>query len=375
MLRQKTILKVLLASLGIAAVAGAGAVLLGGDEVALHVMGTAFFTAVAAGLLLPLARWMDRETTRRAALLGVTIVVIDYLLSLINVWELAGSRRDDEVWLTAMVLGLTGLAGMCFAFMLTRRTLRLAGAVGLACTAIDALLWLLAVWLDHIIKGSHQWWELAMIFTLYALPAVVCLVGQGQDRRHWRWLGVAASVIGFAVAAYHLFAEHSEVGEDVAAVAFSLAFVIAHANVVLRARIRPSQRWLGYLAVAATTATAAVLDVLIIADDLHSDELLARMAGAAGIVAGCATLAVVVLARLNRGVDVEPGTFEAIDITVICPRCRKKQTLPLGDARCINCDLRIHTRVEEPRCPQCGYLLYKLTSDACPECGAAIKHH
>jgi hypothetical protein len=61
-------------------------------------------------------------------------------------------------------------------------------------------------------------------------------------------------------------------------------------------------------------------------------------------------------------------------ITLFCPRCRKKQSLELGGASCTSCGLRIEVRAEEPRCAKCDYLLYKLTSDVCPECGAPIVH-
>ncbi len=51
---------------------------------------------------------------------------------------------------------------------------------------------------------------------------------------------------------------------------------------------------------------------------------------------------------------------------------RRKQTIELGGSACKACGLRIEVRAEEPRCRQCGYLLYRLTSDTCPECGTPI---
>ena len=101
--------------------------------------------------------------------------------------------------------------------------------------------------------------------------------------------------------------------------------------------------------------------------------MLSRCVGAAGILAGCGTLALVVLARLNRRVDYDPVSLDALEMVVFCPRCAKKQSIQIGQAECTQCALRIHVRVEEPRCPQCEYLLYRLTSDRCPECGALIK--
>ena len=120
-----------------------------------------------------------------------------------------------------------------------------------------------------------------------------------------------------------------------------------------------------------------VYTTLVIIDNKFSAipvdvNVLGRFASAAGIVTGCGTLALCVLARLNRKVDFEPFSPGLSEITVVCPRCRKKQPIRIGDSACAACELRISIRIEEPRCPQCDYLLYGLTSDRCPECGTVL---
>jgi Zn finger protein HypA/HybF involved in hydrogenase expression len=79
-----------------------------------------------------------------------------------------------------------------------------------------------------------------------------------------------------------------------------------------------------------------------------------------------------VLARLNRRprLDTLPPD---IAVTLFCPLCRKKQAIPAGGSACKGCGLRIEVRTEEPTCSQCGYLLYRLTSDNCPECGTPVQ--
>ena len=78
---------------------------------------------------------------------------------------------------------------------------------------------------------------------------------------------------------------------------------------------------------------------------------------------------------MNRKVDApaaSPGAMEATSLDIVCPRCRTAQSLPFGDSTCKSCDLQIFIKVTEPRCAACGYLLYKLTGNKCPECGAPL---
>ena len=91
------------------------------------------------------------------------------------------------------------------------------------------------------------------------------------------------------------------------------------------------------------------------------------------ILAACGTLALAVLALLNRRVDLESVVTAFDAITVVCPACRKKQSIALGAAACKTCGLRIEVRTSQPRCPECEYLLRGLTSDRCPECGTTVR--
>ena len=79
------------------------------------------------------------------------------------------------------------------------------------------------------------------------------------------------------------------------------------------------------------------------------------------------------LARLNRHLDRVPVLSEVREMTIICPGCQKKQTVGVGDSACSTCGLKFHIRVEEPRCPNCDYVLFMLQSDRCPECGTPVR--
>jgi len=65
--------------------------------------------------------------------------------------------------------------------------------------------------------------------------------------------------------------------------------------------------------------------------------------------------------------SVSPGTR----LRLTCPRCATEQELPPGLVCCGSCRQALLIEVEEPRC-ECGYLLFRLEGDRCPECGRTI---
>ena len=79
------------------------------------------------------------------------------------------------------------------------------------------------------------------------------------------------------------------------------------------------------------------------------EEMLGRLAGATAIIAGCGTLALLILARINqRIVPVAAALADLHGVTLTCPRCRAKQTIPIGSGKCGACGLVIQVRVQEP---------------------------
>lgn len=61
-----------------------------------------------------------------------------------------------------------------------------------------------------------------------------------------------------------------------------------------------------------------------------------------------------------------------ISLRMTCPNCNEEQTLSTGLSHCKSCKYTVLIEVDEPRC-ECGYLVYKLQSDTCPECGRIIE--
>ena len=106
------------------------------------------------------------------------------------------------------------------------------------------------------------------------------------------------------------------------------------------------------------------------------ESVLMVLVGAAALTGAALLLGGVVLGaamraeerRRKRKRETMPGR---IRLTMTCPRCREEQTFGMGAARCARCGFRMLIEVEEPRC-ECGYLLYRLEGEVCPECGRSV---
>ncbi len=87
------------------------------------------------------------------------------------------------------------------------------------------------------------------------------------------------------------------------------------------------------------------------------------------------TVMVVVVSSIEKSaaadeheVDIEHRT----PVTVTCPRCQESTSIRSNtDSACESCGMRIRVNITEPRC-DCGYLLYNLPGEVCPECGKPI---
>jgi len=143
----------------------------------------------------------------------------------------------------------------------------------------------------------------------------------------------------------------SEPAENLIIVISSCAVVIAHASLAALVPLKPGQTWLRLGTVAAVAAAAVFLDSEVIFEPGYGISMLGRMAGAAAILASCGSLALIIFARLNRTVDyVSAGVTiaEITHVSMICPRCQKRLTAPIGTAECGGCGLRITTTIEQP---------------------------
>ncbi len=121
--------------------------------------------------------------------------------------------------------------------------------------------------------------------------------------------------------------------------------------------------------------TAGLLCALLLFEHLLFDsELFTRLLGVAAIVAAGGTIGAGLVWFFERRPEHdEPGLLgEGVPVRLTCPRCAGTiEARSNREARCDGCRLVVRVEVEEPRCA-CGYLLYQLTADTCPECGKPI---
>lgn len=374
---RKFFLRLMLWSLGAAAVVGVLAMLFFQHEVMWRVVGTAATTAAASGFMLAMSVLADKENGRSAGVLGMAGVVAEFLLALALIWDFgrffSGGYFDREFafGLSMFNIAVTFLPGMAFLSRLHMPQARVAARTGLVLCAVVFVILMIPTWLDRRILHGDEYWQTAAVLGGIGVVAVGSLVGVGTDRRHWRWAGVLAAIVATVVSLTHIWLHTSGPSWPLVTL-LSVAIVNAYANLVLFCPLAPGQIWVRNSMLVAAPLTAVLLDIMSY-KDFRGPDMLGRLAGASGIVTACGTLALGVLARINRRLDFKPVLREVREVTLFCPGCSKKQTLPAGDSQCPTCGLRIHTRFEEPRCAKCDYLLYMLTSDRCPECGEPIR--
>ena len=344
---RKVLLRIVFWALGLAACFGAAGVIFAGHDALWRIVGTCAATAAEAFLLLAASRQLDRETTWLPGVMAVALIVTEYLASLGLIWNLFRSAQEPAAF-TMLFLAVTTVPAILFSGILKRPDGALSARVGLFASMMVFGLLMLGTWGGWLGKANTEHWHsLGLSLAAFAGLAVVCLIGSGTDRRHWRWLGVAAAGAAVAISAYAIIRNIHETSAFFVCVV-SVAAVVAHANAMAWCPLKPAQWWLLWGTIGAGIATGGFVDLARITTPWQ-EEMLGRLAGATAIIAGCGTLALLVLARINqRIVPAAASLADLREITLTCPRCRAKQTIAIGSGECGACGLVIQVRVHEP---------------------------
>jgi uncharacterized membrane protein len=367
---RRTLFRIMLWSLGIAAATGVYAAIRAPDQTD-KLVGTAMMTWLLALLLLWATRLTDRRPTLVGGLTGMTSVVVQYAIALLLIWEWGLSDRVtqglEQNLIAAFVLTPPLVRFLCLKPGKENRTACWIGVLSVigALTLVN-----LTAWRDTDDNWDRWWGSAGCVFGFGVLMA--CGVVSTAPRAWWwRWIGLIACPIAMTLVLLQIWKgknfewQYSAVG--------GVGAIIAYINIVLLIPLRPMQRWVRWVASFALIALSITYDLYVYRD--WPNDYVERAMTATGIVAACASIALAALARMNRidRLRVPDATAPAA-VSLTCPHCDARQLLPVGDSACTRCGLRLHLRLEEPRCPNCDYLLYMIKSDRCPECGLELAH-
>jgi hypothetical protein len=343
---RKVLLRIVFGSLALAAGFGAAGVIFAGHDTLWRIVSTCAATAVGALLVLGSSSLLEREETWPPGVMSVLLFVGEYLLTLGLIWEVFG-QAQDQAGLTVLFLALTGVPALVFVGILRQPVTFVAARVGLAASAVSFLLLMIGTWgrgWGTRNLGHNHWFDVSGSLAPFAFLAVLALIGAGLDRRHWRWAGVAAAAAAFSMATYAILLHIRETSSLFVCIV-SVAVVVAHANTTVRVPLASNQRWLLWATLGAAFTAAGFVDVGSITRPWEQD-MLGRLAGAAAIMAGCGTLALLVLAQVNRRVQLpEFSLADARQVTLICPRCNRKQSIAIESGTCAACGLGIAVRL------------------------------
>ncbi len=386
-LDRKFFLKVMIAALLFTGASGIFAVLTGTWHVVGKVMLSACVAAVTAGMMMPIAGWVDDEDTRPSGLWGIALIILQTICFLAAIW-VDYSNAEWRFLATGFILFPLGWPAIWIIAAKGNKPFTLANLTSLGTLALSSLAFITGIWWQNFFTntstlGVHKdidWNLIASACTLYfygILAAIALADWTRHDKHHWRWVGPVGALISTVLILVGIWAG-SQKRTPILDVSTALALFAAHAMFIIGLQLgpNPTNRFfrLGTILIAGITIAMACAISIASIDARIADAPLVRLTGAGTILTICCTLALIIIARLNRGVNLTAQDANVMDalIDLFCPRCKTRQSLSAGDSACHSCGLRISIKIEEPRCSGCGYLLYKIPGNTCPDCGKPI---
>ncbi len=340
-----------------------------------RMIGTAVATAVASALLFWAARLLDSDKNRPTGLFCLSIVIIQYILTLLYIWNPLSLANDaDDLGWSALLFPVAFGPACGFFHMGRRAGGLLSGWAGLIFCAASYFFYLVAIWVPQPAPYTvdHLWLTgLVCLFLAFILAA--CLAGAGVNRHHWRWAGVGAALVAFVFALGDIWSE-ANLPSNTLIIAATAAALFGYTNVMFLLPLKSNQLWVRWITVLTAWISGGLYDYIAIA--AVRDDFPMRVSIAASVCAGCGTIAIGLLDAFNRRTIPVREILELKEITFVCPACQKKQTVRRHDSAvhvvCADCGLQIEMQLRLPRCPKCDYSLLMNKSDRCPECGTPL---
>ena len=251
----------------------------------------------------------------------------------------------------------------------------------IASLSLAAALGIVAILMPNLIGADEEILGTSLLLGLHSLPPLACSIVISRRRVRWAmWMGIVCSPIAWALWMPLIwsmsFAQGYRVEVALVKSAFTLLFLAIWAAHLGLLTLMPLDRPIFRNERIGTLIMTAI--VLLIGTPAMwwewDHDWFWRGFAVLCILAGCGTVITPIfslLDALRRRASRESIATDT-KVRLFCPRCNAEQTLRVGPNRCSECGLHIETKVEEPRC-RCGYLLFKLEGDQCPECGRTAR--
>jgi hypothetical protein len=250
---------------------------------------------------------------------------------------------------------------------------------------LAALLGIVALLLPDFVRKDEQILVSTVLFALYSLLALCCSIVMEKRRLvTLMWLGIAGAAAGLVLWLVVIWFDPLMGGrteENIVRAAGTFttpAVLFAQCGLLLLPRL--DGPWAAVMR-RGTIVVSAMLAATIVfmiwwwdwIDNYIDDEILGRGMGVLGILTACGTVITPIVWKVQavHRVDSVDSIPSRLRVDIKCPRCETQQQLRTGPAKCATCGLRITVQIEEPRCT-CGYQLYRLESEHCPECGREV---
>jgi len=148
------------------------------------------------------------------------------------------------------------------------------------------------------------------------------------------------------------------------------AAVFALISLLSFCRIPKRWRWLRSATGVCLIAAGLLLsDIATLVGLPHSSTISPTLVDIAAILSacGCATMLLIHQGFYFQRLD----AFRAgpLEVQLACPRCGLQHAAPVGRTHCPGCRLMLSIELADAHCDTCGYPLYKLPGNRCPECG------
>jgi len=384
---SKWLLRAMLIALAVGAFAGAYGLLLGLGGYEGAITGTLIGLGIASGLVMRTLSRLENPLHRPAALfiIGMIGFLFLYWCGLLWASDLLHWSTEGKLWGTKGVLWGTGAATAVCLYTIMLPGGKVAAYTGFFFAAAFTGVALIAIWMESESAGLSS----VAIFG-FGIIITAPLMGLGDDQRHWRWPGVAGGVLGLALALPAIWNDHASSPVLIIMMSsMSIAILVSYANLILRINLQGTQVWLRHAAMVCLTGALVMLVISVRTyRDVHdiTDMPMMRAFMAGAFLTICATVAMVVMNRLNRVPVRSEHAPQVEQVTVLCPLCEGQITTPVSVytadpvaaaaapfGRCEPCNVAVRVQVTVPHCPKCGYLLLRFAGDSCPECGQALE--